>query len=89
VGLELDGSRHGSFVYDRVCGPKIDADLTSCIVVGYDPPGPCPAARREAEFTLNPGMSDFTRFRLVDLLKPHYLSEPHDFGTFRVKDHAS
>lgn len=68
VSLELAGLRHHSFVFDRACGSRIYHNPAGCFITGYDPPGPCPAERRTAEFSLLTPRMPFTHINLAKLL---------------------
>ncbi len=87
VGLELAGERHGSFVYDRDCGPMHYADPNGCRFAGFRAQ-PCPPVRRSAEFALKPGMEHFEAFRLAELARRAIVGPPIEFGTF-IPDHAA
>jgi hypothetical protein len=89
VGLERDGKRKGSFVYDRVCGPSVYADPMGCFLTGYDAPGTCPTERHDGTFLLKPDMTDFTRFRMIDLLRFTFWGPPLDAGTFQLTEGPS
>lgn len=69
VGLEMAGQRNGSFVYDRACGPAVYHDPAGCLITGYDPAGPCPVDERTATFAIDPTIADFTKLRLIDVLR--------------------
>jgi hypothetical protein len=69
VGLEIAGQRNGSFVYDRACGAAVYHDPAGCLITGYDPGGPCPADKRTATFAIDPTIADFTKLRLIDVLR--------------------
>jgi hypothetical protein len=78
-GLDLAGQRHGSFVYDRDCGPEHYADPDGCRFTGFRQQR-CPAARHSSEFRLYPGMEHFERFRLFDLARRAVFGSPFASG---------
>jgi hypothetical protein len=83
VALDIAGTRHGSFAYDRDCDGEEYTKEGKCGVTGFDPV-PCPAIRRTAEFRLRPEMERFTRLRIVDLAKQVMTGAPVQTGSLVI-----
>jgi hypothetical protein len=83
VALDVRGLRNGSFAYDYDCGGEMYTKAGKCGVAGYELV-PCPP-KKTAEFLINPGMEDFTQFRLVDLASRSLFGPNLSVGTLVVQ----
>jgi hypothetical protein len=87
VALDITGTRHGSFAYDRDCDGEEYTKQGKCGVTGFEQV-PCPTIRRTAEFRLRPEMERFARLRIVDLGRQLLTRAPVQTGSL-VIDQAS